>query len=378
MEATELDRIHTLLHAAHSPEEVFGQLTGSREEQMVAAKKVYLQMAKAAHPDSYQGTKASAKADLTFKLLARFWQQAQMKLAQGTYGVEVTQPLFEPFVIHTPHCQYSAEKLLASGDICHLYSAIAHHNGTQTRVVLKIPLQPEENDLAANEVRILMRLQTGPAYEKMRHFFSSLVDAFPYAEQHTGIVRNITVLSHLEGFYSLKEVKEAYPLGIAAKHMAWIWRRVLVALSFAHTQRIIHGAVLPPHILLHPDQHGVVLVDWSYAVRNPTRTHEYISAISTAYRAWYPEEVFARETPTPSLDITMAAMCMIDLLGGTAPKHTLPSTIPWQIQHHLQGCLLPLPHQRPQDAHALLNEFDELIEKLWGPRTFQQFLMPKR
>src|SRR5947209_14623010 len=132
-------------------------------------------MAKAAHPDIYQGTSASAKADLTFKLLAKFWQQAQMKLAQGTYGIEATQPTFEPFVIHTPHCQYSVEKHLASGDLCSLYAAIAHRNGIQTRVVLKISLQPEENDLVANEVRILLRLQASPGYQKMRQFLTPLV-----------------------------------------------------------------------------------------------------------------------------------------------------------------------------------------------------------
>jgi hypothetical protein len=46
-------------------------------------------------------------------------------------------------------------------------------------------------------------------------------------------------------------VKEAYPRGIDAKDMAWIWRRVLLALDFAHTNKVIHGSVLPTHYLEH-------------------------------------------------------------------------------------------------------------------------------
>jgi hypothetical protein len=31
---------------------------------------------------------------------------------------------------------------------------------------------------------------------------------------------------------------------------------------------------------------------------------------------------------------------------------------------------------RPQDAWRLLAEFDELLERLYGPRTFRPFAMP--
>jgi aminoglycoside phosphotransferase (APT) family kinase protein len=35
------------------------------------------------------------------------------------------------------------------------------------------------------------------------------------------------------------------------------------------------------------------------------------------------------------------------------------------------GCLYGAPRMRPQDAWALLEEFDELLNKLYGPRTFR-------
>ena len=41
-----------------------------------------------------------------------------------------------------------------------------------------------------------------------------------------------------------------------------------------------------------------------------------------------------------------------------------------------RGCLLARPGRRPADAWLLLAEFDELLGRLYGPRTFRPFAMP--
>jgi len=69
---------------------------------------------------------------------------------------------------------------------------------------------------------------------------------------------------------------------------------------------------------------------------------------------------------------------MIEMHGGDPLQRTMTTGVPWQIQNHLKGCTLPHPHQRPQDAHFLLQEFDELLTRLWGPRKFHAFSMPGR
>ena len=378
MGSVELDYIHTSLDNASSPEEVFGTLVGTRTQKLEAAKKVFRQVAKSVHPDLYQGTTDFEQANTIFKKLARLWEQAQRRIENGTYGTTKRTDTFTPFVIRTQKHQYTVEKFLADGDLCNIYKGISHLTGTTKNFILKFPIKPDNNDLVINETRILKHLKGAKDYEKLRYFVSQLVDAFSYQEQSSGIVRQVNVLSYEEGLYSLKEVKEAYPNGIHVRDMAWIWRRVLVALGFAHANNVIHGAVLPTHILISPRQHGVVLIDWSYAVLDPSATGEYISAISSTYREWYPEEVFTREIPTPALDISMAAMCMLYLLNGNPHKHTAPDTIPWQIQNYFKACTLPRPQQRPQDVAILLNEFDALIERLWGPRTFHEFVMPER
>lgn len=378
MSSAELDHVSTILNKAHGPEEAFGPLTGTRAEMLDAARKVFRQLAKVAHPDVYQGTADFERAGTIFKRLTTLWEQAQLRIEQGIYGKAGIKNTFVPFIIHTRTRHYSIEHLLARGDLCMLYTGSFTLADRQTRGLLKIPMKPGDNDLIANEARILNHLRASEGYEKLRHFVSQLVDSFSYLEQETGVARNINVFTHTDGFYSLKEVREAYPEGIDPKDMAWIWRRVLIALNFAHSNHVIHGAVLPTHIMIHPELHGLILIDWSYAVLRPAETGERISAISSAYRDWYPAEVFAREEPTPGLDITMAAACMIDLLGGDAHKRVLPVALPWQLQSYFNRCTLSNPRQRPQEAYTLLQDFDALIERLWGPKKFHVFTMPKR
>lgn len=366
MKQAELERISGFLERATTPEDVFGRLAGTPQEMLEAGQALFRQMAKVTHPDRYAATAEWAQANRAFTLLTRLWEQARIKIVSGTYGAKAD---FEPFTLRTSTTAYTVTRPLARGDICALYVG---HAGDLGPRVLKMPLQPGDNDLLANEACILRHLQAGEDYARLRYFVSQLTESFAYREKPSGITRQINVLEYLDGLYTLKEVRAAYPQGVDARHMAWMWRRLLVALGFAHACGVIHGAVLPTHILIQPREHGVVLIDWCYAVREGER----ISAISSEYRAWYPAEVFAHDEPLPGLDIAMAARCMFELLGGDPLKQTLPASVPWQLASYLQGCTLANPRRRPQDATRLLSDFDALITRLWGARTFHEFVMP--
>jgi hypothetical protein len=156
--------------------------------------------------------------------------------------------------------------------------------------------------------------------------------------------------------------------------MAWMWRRLLVVLGFAHANRIIHGAVLPQNIWIQPEQHGLMLTNWASAVVDPGYSGERISAIDADHVDWYPEEIFKQKLPIFGLDILFAARCMVDLLGGDPVSGILPVSVPWPIKSFFYGCILPLKRV-PQDAWALKEEFDELLERLWGERKFHPFRM---
>ena len=79
----------------------------------------------------------------------------------------------------------------------------------------------------------------------------------------------------------------------------------------------------------------------------------------------YPPEVLLDRTAGPATDIYMATMLMTRLIG---------SRIPASLRRFAAGCTYDAPRMRPQDAWALLGEFDDLIHQLYGPRKFRPFV----
>jgi hypothetical protein len=76
---------------------------------------------------------------------------------------------------------------------------------------------------------------------------------------------------------------------------------------------------------------------------------------------------------TPPLDVSMAARCMIDLVGGDAVNVTFPRDFPPALTAYFGRCFTGSP-----DAWRLLDDFDRLIETLWGKRKFRVLEMPAK
>jgi serine/threonine protein kinase len=374
----ELLLIAQRLENAQKPEDVFGELPGNQGEALHAS---YRLLTKVAHPDRYVDAHDQAVAEKAFQALQKWLTTAQEKIKSNTYGQDgsATSTNAPPVLVRNRKRDYLVQGTpLAQGDLCNLYQCSFTLAGKETDGVFKVARHPDDNDLVSNEAQILRQLASSKAYAKFHTYIPQVVDSFDYRDAASPQPRRVNVLTVEAGpYYSLKEVRAAYPQGIDARDMAWIWRRLLIVLGFAHLQSIIHGAVLPTHILIQPENHGLVLIDWSYALADPA-PDEYIPAISTEYKDWYPPEVLAKERPRPGTDLYLGALCMVYLLGGDPVKGTLPDSVHKRIQSFFRGTTLKRPAQRPQDALHLLDEFTELIESLWGPRTFREFHMPKK
>lgn len=128
--------------------------------------------------------------------------------------------------------------------------------------------------LAREATALAQLVQDGDA--RFQPYAPRLIETFRYRDAAAGTTRQANVIELLDGFFSLAEVRAVYRDGLDPRDVAWMWRRLLVALGYAHRAGVIHGAVVPDHVLIHPGDHGLALVDWCcsvpgcYATTDPT------------------------------------------------------------------------------------------------------------
>jgi hypothetical protein len=369
MPTADLVAIAERLRAAAAPEEVFGPLTGPPDAARARLKSAYRRLCKLAHPDRYAAAADRALATEAFAGLTAWLAAAESRLAHAAAPSAAELPV----ELRAGGRLYRVGALLAEGDLATLYRCAVPDTAP---AVLKLARDPADNDLLANEAESLRALAVSPAAAGFRPYFPTLLDAFDVADTDGAGARRAVVMPLLDGFVSLSRLRAAFAAGLPPEHMGWIWRRLLTALTVAHRAGLVHGVVLPDHVLIHPTERGLVLVDWAYAV--PRDAGRPIAAVSLAYERWYPAEVWRKEPPTPATDLFLAARCMVDLMGGDPLTGALPPAVPARIRCFLAGVARPQPRQRPQEAAELLAEFDDLLVALYGARRYVPLRLPGR
>jgi hypothetical protein len=343
------------LDAVADPTTLFGPATPAT---VATARATYHRLAAATHPDraAAPGNPLEVVANRAFCRLNELWTDwlATATPPTGATGI----------ILDTGRRRYRLGERIGAGDVCDLFAAteLDAPPDEDRRLAVKMARAPGDNDLLVTEAKALARLGRGPRH--LRPYVPTLVDSLRHRDEVTGTDRRVNVLRALEGFVGLAEVKDAYPDGLDARDAAWMWRRTLVALGFLHREGIVHGAVVPEHVMIHPEMHGVVLVDFCFAAVHPVRR---LVAVPPDWRDWYPADVLATRRADPALDLVLAARLFEWLIEDRPP---LP------VRRFLHGCLATPKGLRATDAWRLLGELDALLEDLWGPRRFRPFAMP--
>jgi serine/threonine protein kinase len=358
----ELERIAHLLSQAGTPEDVFGKIDGTGSDPLTALRRVYHSLAKNAHPDACRWDDERILAQATFRQLTEWFGRAEEKVRSGSYGRQ------DRVILRTKARQYEIETRFKEDQLFNYYPCTFREDEIDREASLRVVRDPLDNDISANEIHTLQTLRNGRESLKFSPYIPNLIDSFIYDD---GLVsRQAAVFEKQEGWYSLEQVHGSYPNGVDPKDMAWMWRRVLVALGFAHINGVIHGAILPANIWIQPEQHGLMLMNWFHALH--ANSGDCILKIDPDFTTWYPREITKHEAPTFGTDISMSAKCMIYLIGGDAERGTIPNSIPHAMQRFLKGSILP-GGMAPQEAWTLKREFDDLLDRLWGARTFHPF-----
>jgi hypothetical protein len=100
-----------------------------------------------------------------------------------------------------------------------------------------------------------------------------------------------------------------------------------------------------------------------------------LRTVPARYHDWYPTEVQQQKSARPATDLFLAARCLVYLAGGDPVTNRMPEAVPPPMQRFLQICLLESASMRPDDAWALVEDFDELLYALYGPPAFHELTL---
>jgi hypothetical protein len=336
--------------AARCAEDVFGA-------DQAAVAKNFRSMALVLHPD-HAGTDADAAAAM--RKLLELRDEAEKKVAQGTWGKNLASAGVE---IRAKYV-YKNVAPLKAGDLTDLYVA-DYEDGKPRRAVLKMLREPRDEDLATAEWKNLARLwsKTEERDVHFQHYLPHPVETVKVTI--SGKLRRANILRFSAGRHTIAEVLTAYPRGLDPRDMAWMWRRLLEVISWIHASGIVHGAVLPEHVLIGAANHSIKLVGWSYSVD----IGQKIKAVPSTEKKWYPPEVLAKLPATEATDVFMAARLALALCGDDLGR------LPRKIGSLLSACLLQNPRSRHSSAVAVYKRFDDVLRDLYGPPAFRTFEM---
>ncbi len=374
MNSTELNIIALRIKAAIHAEDIFGKLEGTKVEKRHALGMVFREMAKVVHPDRYAlDIDDHELAQNAFKKLSEMKEVAENCIENGSYGQPGMNPgaaISFPKVIEVGKRHYTLKGWQASGDIASVYHGYFEDAGKQD-IAFKVADHASDNDLMKNEADILKELYpASEAEDKYYRFLPRLLDTF-MLKGSKGSQRRVNVLplfSDSNHYYSLAHVRQVHSDGLDFRDVVWIYKRVLSALGFIHRQGFVHGALVPPNILVDAVGHGARIIDWCFAV--PVKGKETVKAVSKNYGALYAPEILKKEKPSPASDIFMAANIALELIGDQR------RVTPEPVIQFLESCRATDPRRRPNDAWHLYDEFDQLLVRLVGKPRYRKLAMP--
>jgi hypothetical protein len=346
---SELQLIYDKLDGACCPEDIFG----SGDDPGVVFKK----LARICHPD--RNPADYRKAVETFAKLSGLKDEADKRIGKGMWGKRIPLPHCVPLEIG----KYKAKPHPRIGDIADLYTV----EGGKT--LIKVARSHDDNDLLRSESSALRALAKidGPVSQGI----PELVDNFWIEGTWK---REANVVTRFSGFMTAQEVHTK--MQVDARTSVWMFKRILSLLTWVHHFKLVHGAILPPHVMFYPDndghtdmderKHSIRLVDWCYSVDYSQRTR--LSSWVPAWQDHYAPELLSKKYIGPESDIYMAAKLMVYLCGRKFPR---------ALGLILKRCLDPNPGERYQKAGDVLKDWKEAAAKEFGSPKWKEFNVPQ-
>jgi hypothetical protein len=207
---------------------------------------------------------------------------------------------------------WAAQRLLAKGEIADVYLA-RRARWPSELVVLKVLRDAGDAPLLEQEWHALDRLRSAAAAD---HVDLGLRVPAPVV---MGVLENSAqgglacAYRWAGGFvHTFEAVRDVHPLGVDPAASIWAWRRILEVIGVMRNAGLVHGAILPNHLLIENGEHGVRLVGFS-STDSPGAP---LRVVSSDFADFYPASMLDSQKLTAAADVVMSARCVSYLLGG--------------------------------------------------------------
>ncbi|PWD51523.1 hypothetical protein C8046_13510 [Serinibacter arcticus] len=335
--------------AARTASDLFGENDGDRSRR--AALRTLRRLRAQLHPDRARAAGVDVGEATSAFVTVGDWHAAWLQ--DGATGARAAADGGTTAVVHGRRRDWTVGAQVAGGTWSTLYAADG--------AVAKIARSERANRLVAVAASSLTRLAAFAATRSWaEHGYPHLVDVGevrgPQGRRAAVVIEDLGTGT---GHVSLEQVLAAHPGGLDGRDWAWMMRRLLWLVAGAHDAGLVHGAIAPANVLIAPSDHRVVLAGWGMSTPSGGR----LPARMASEAAAYPPE--ADGAVTGALDVWMLAHLMERMLRPDEARQ----------RRFARGCRQTAPRMRPTAAD-LSAEYDDLLDRLHGPRTFRPFPMP--
>lgn len=174
----------------------------------------------------------------------------------------------------------------------------------------------------------------------------------------------VLVMSYVEG-PTLEELVEKVGR-LDPEHVVWIAQRILNGLLYLHQHGVVHGDLKPKNIIVQPNKHLAIMVDFGLAAIRPTGKTEakgYTEIFSAP-------EMVAGRPPLPETDLYSLGKTMLYALGGSyesVDKLAVPDKTPDPMCQFIKRLIVRDPLSRPNwQSENLLDTFSEMRVDSFG------------
>jgi len=245
---------------------------------------------------------------------------------------------------------YRILEMIAEGGFGKTYKAVQETLDTLVCIKHAHQISAQDEEILLDEARAIWDL---------RHFsIPCMRDILKMEDDSLALV-----MSYVPG-PTIEQIVEKHG-AIDAEHVAWICERALNALKYLHYHGVVHGDVKPQNIIVQPDTHTVVIVDYGLSlIRSKNKSSKGYTPFFAA-----PEQIKGDVGLLPESDFYGLGMTMIHALGGDVAGKKVPDSTPEPLCDFLKSFIKHSALERPNwNKVDLCESIHHVREKSFGRR----------